>query len=284
MRGWLAVLMGLVVLAGCSAASHPQSGLSAVAADRASGAVNSPSTSPSTSPTPSPSPSPAFRQVLGLGDSVTAGNACGCTDFVRLLARELTLRTGQDVTPTNLGHAGQTSGQLLALVRSDQATRSAVRAADVVLVTIGANDLVPALRGWDDGRCDDDCASSDVDAITSRVAAIVREVHALRAGQPTRVLATNYWNVFEDGEVARADRGEAYLGWSDRLTRAFDAALCPKVEAEGATCLDLYAPFKAADGSADPSALLADDGDHPNAAGHALIARVMLAQLLGSSR
>jgi lysophospholipase L1-like esterase len=96
------------------------------------------------------------------------------------------------------------------------------------------------------------------------------------------VIVTDYWNVFEDGDVGRDDRGAAYLAWSDRLTRAFNAALCPRVAAAGATCLDLYAPFKGADGRGDPTGLLAGDGDHPNAAGHALIARLMLAQLMSA--
>ena len=46
----------------------------------------------------------------------------------------------------------------------------------------------------------------------------------------------------------------------------------------GAVPVDLYAPFKGA-GDVDPTPLLADDGDHPDAAGHALIARVLLAAL-----
>ncbi|HEX3005704.1 MAG TPA: SGNH/GDSL hydrolase family protein [Angustibacter sp.] len=219
------------------------------------------------------------RTVLGLGDSVTAGSACGCVDFVRLLAHDLTAVTGHEVTATNRGRAGQTSTQLLALVRGDAGTRADVRAADADVITIGANDFAPALKAWDAGACDDACAQHDVAAVTSRVADVVRVVRALRAGRPTRVVVTDYWNVFADGAVGRDERGAAYLAWSDRLTRAFNAALCPEVTAAGASCLDLYAPFKGPDGHRDPTGLLADDGDHPNAAGHALIARLVLAQL-----
>jgi lysophospholipase L1-like esterase len=222
--------------------------------------------------------------VLGLGDSVTAGTACGCVDFVRLLAHDLGLATKQAVSATNRGHSGQTSAQLLALVRGDAGTRADIRSADADVITIGANDLAPALQAWDAGDCDDACAVRDVGVVTSRVADVVREVRKLRAGRPTRVLVTDYWNVFEDGDVGRGDRGSAYLGWSDRLTRAFNAALCPKVSAAGGTCLDLYAPFKGSDGHRNPTGLLADDGDHPNAAGHALIARLMLDALTASGR
>jgi lysophospholipase L1-like esterase len=39
--------------------------------------------------------------------------------------------------------------------------------------------------------------------------------------------------------------------------------------------VDIYAPFEGA-GDRNPTALLADDGDHPNAAGHRLIAKALL--------
>ena len=227
---------------------------------------------------------PAVHQVLGLGDSVTAGTACGCVDFVRLVAVELSARTGSTVHATNRGRGGQTSQQLLQLVRHDAGLRADVRTADADVITIGANDLAPALDAWDAGACDDACARQDVETVTARVADVVREVLALRGGRPTRVVVTDYWNVFEDGDVGRDDRGAAYLAWSDRLTRAFNAALCPKVTAAGATCLDLYAPFKGSDGRTNPTGLLADDGDHPNAAGHVLIARLTLAALTSPAR
>jgi hypothetical protein len=44
----------------------------------------------------------------------------------------------------------------------------------------------------------------------------------------------------------------------------------------GATCVDLYAPYKG-DGSRNPTALLAGDGDHPNAAGNQLISSALMA-------
>ena len=50
--------------------------------------------------------------------------------------------------------------------------------------------------------------------------------------------------------------------------------------AHGAVYVDLFTPFRGADGSKDCTALLTDDGDHPDAAGHALIARTLLAALL----
>jgi lysophospholipase L1-like esterase len=87
---------------------------------------------------------------------------------------------------------------------------------------------------------------------------------------------TNYWNVFEDGDVGTAENGGSFQSWSDLLTRAANAQICEAARRGGATCVDLYSPFKG-DGSKNPTSRLAADGDHPNAAGHQLIASALLA-------
>jgi lysophospholipase L1-like esterase len=220
--------------------------------------------------------------VVGLGDSVTAGTACHCQDFVRLYATGLAGRWHRVVHEDNLGKGGLTSAGLLARLGDDPAVRSRVAAADVVLVTIGANDLVPALHAWDDGSGQDEatcggaCEDGDLDRVGADVEGALRDVRQLRGDRPTLVLVTTYWNVFEDGDVAQADRGTAYLRWSDGLTRRLNEALQRAARAEGAVPVDLYAPFKA-DGQRDPTPLLAGDGDHPNAAGHRVIASALLA-------
>ncbi|MGN6599593.1 MAG: hypothetical protein ACTHMW_09995, partial [Actinomycetes bacterium] len=74
---WLVAALGLVVLAACTRAASPPSTVAAPST------VTTPGTG-----TPTPSAADVHR-VLGLGDSVTAGSACGCVDFVRLLAHDL---------------------------------------------------------------------------------------------------------------------------------------------------------------------------------------------------
>jgi lysophospholipase L1-like esterase len=221
-------------------------------------------------------------RVVGLGDSVTAGTACDCSDFVELYAAGLARRWHRDVRATNLGRGGLTSTALLARLDGDPATRSAVTAADVVLVTIGANDLTPALHAWDQGPARDEaacggaCDDQDLDRVAAHLRAALRQVRRLRGDRPALVLVTTYWNVFEDGDVAQADRGADYLRWSDDLTRHLDVTIERAARAENAVPVDLYAPFKA-DGRRDPTSLLAGDGDHPNAAGHRVIASALLA-------
>lgn len=65
------------------------------------------------------------------------------------------------------------------------------------------------------------------------------------------------------------------------MTKAANAAICSAAGTAGATCVDLYAPFKG-DGDSDDTRLLASDGDHPDAAGAALIAEELLAARVSS--
>ena len=95
-----------------------------------------------------------------------------------------------------------------------------------------------------------------------------------------RVLLTGYWNVFLDGTAARA-KGTAqdYLHVADAVTREVNGEIRSAAAAHGSVFVDLFTPFRGADGRKDCTPLLAADGDHPDAAGHALIARTLLAAL-----
>ena len=91
--------------------------------------------------------------VVGIGDSVTAGSACDCTDFVHRYAAQVPASAGGPARAVNLGEGGQTSAQLLSELGSGGAMSSQVASADVVLVTIGANDLLPLLDTWSSSGC-----------------------------------------------------------------------------------------------------------------------------------
>lgn len=282
-RGWRAVaciaalLVPLLATAACSS-----TGSLPPPAPHPSGSTPVSATSPQPSRKAPANPAKGRLTVLGLGDSVTSASACGCAGFVQDFAGLLSRRRGAPVRSVNLGQPGLTSVQLDQELHHDSPARRAVGTADIVLITIGANDLMPSLAAWDAAGCDDSCAGSGVTGVRSRISSIVDQVHALRHGLPAQVLVTNYWNVFEDGDVASADRGQAYLVWSDRLTQRLNASICAAATSGGATCVDLYAPFKG-DGTTNPTRLLGADGDHPNAAGHAAIARALMAEVQGNA-
>lgn len=213
--------------------------------------------------------------VVGIGDSVTAGSNCDCEAFIGLYATDLSSARGLTTSSMNLGVGGWTSSQLLRSLTLPGSFRDQVARADVLLVTIGANDLVP-LEARQPSGCGTDCYSLLVQSVGQNVGLIVAAARAAQPDHPTTILVTNYWNVFQDGDIGTAENGESFQRWSDMLTRAANAQICGAALRAGATCVDLYSPFKG-DGSKNPTSRLAADGDHPNAAGHQLIASVLLA-------
>jgi len=213
--------------------------------------------------------------VVGIGDSVTAGSNCDCAAFIGLYATGLASARGLTTSSMNLGVSGWTSSQLLRSLTLPGSFRDQVARADILLVTIGANDLVP-LESRQPSGCGTTCYSPLVESVGHNVELIVAAARAAQPDHPPTTLVTNYWNVFQDGDIGTAENGESFQSWSDILTRAENAQICDAALRAGATCVDLYSPFKG-DGSKNPTSRLAADGDHPNSAGHQLIASVLLA-------
>lgn len=253
-------LAALLLLAACApATAHPRQAASPAA--------------PAT-PTVSARPAGSLR-VLGLGDSVMAGTNCDCAGLVEEYADALGRRTRRAVHVDNLGANGAVTSDLLDDLTFDDRTRALAAAADVVVVTIGANDLVPQLRTWQASGCPATCFATAAREVGHRLSRILSALRAARGGRSDHVLVTDYWNVFRDGEVALDADGPRERAWSVRVTDAANGAICRAARNEGATCVDLVAPFEGS-GDRDPTPLLADDGDHPNAAGMKVIVAALM--------
>jgi lysophospholipase L1-like esterase len=210
------------------------------------------------------------HRVVGLGDSVVSGSHCRCAPFVSRYADLMARRTGSRVTSHNLGVPGLTTVGLLRQLGRPEVVE-VLRRADLVTITIGANDMGPARRSWESGSCTG-CFLATADAIRDRTVAVLQRVAQVRGGRRTEVLVTTYWNVFEE-----ATEGDGHLrgyrAMAERATRRANDAICDAARASGAACIDLYTPFKG--NGVDPLPLLAPDRDHPSSAGHALIAATL---------
>ncbi|MFG6194603.1 SGNH/GDSL hydrolase family protein [Nonomuraea sp. JJY05] len=238
-------------------------------------AVATPHASPHATPHAA---SAAVTSIVGLGDSVPAGSACDCDTFVSLIRKTLAARQGTGVAVDNLATGGLTSQGLLDQVDAGSAT-DAIAHADLVIITIGANDFDSASIEDDDcaPRAGLACYKSDLARLRVNVDGLLGKVRAMQTRPGSRIVVTGYWNVFLDGDSARA-KGAAYVSNSDALTRAVNRTLAGAAAAKGARYVDLYGPFKG-DGSRDDTPLLAADGDHPDAAGHRVIADSILSAL-----
>jgi lysophospholipase L1-like esterase len=213
---------------------------------------------------------------MAFGDSVPSGNACGCDPFPETYGSLLSSRTGVPVTVDNRAVGGLETSDVVAQLRAPD-VRAGVRRADVFLVTVGANDFGDHHDQVVTGTCstaDTDCVSDELTTLRANLASVLATIRSLRRGQPTTLLVTGYWNVFEDGDVARRAYGDAGLQASIRLTQRANAVISSVSAAAGARYVDLFAPFQSS--GRDITSLMAADGDHPDAAGHALIARELL--------
>lgn len=214
-----------------------------------------------------------IRVVVALGDSVPAGTACNCSPYVDLVADAVASTQHARVTAVNLSVPGQTIGGLTSQLRSSSAAGELARA-DVVLVTVGANDLEGEEQCTPDSPTT--CYAGDLRALQP---AYVRMLDLLGATVSPRakIVVTGYWNVFLDGAVA-TEKGATYVSNSRELTQAVNDVIAAAAETHSATYVDIFAPFKGA-GDADDTALLAADGDHPDAAGHRVIAESIVSVL-----
>ena len=143
-----------------------------------------------------PTPATTWR-LVGLGDSITSGDGCpSCAPFVDLYARRITTDTSVPVTVTNLGVGGSTSAELLASLADGQPAADEVRAADIITVTIGANDFFPMLdtaRRHECGGTDDlTCFAPTLTALRTNLTSILERVAQLRGDRPTAVRVTGY--------------------------------------------------------------------------------------------
>jgi lysophospholipase L1-like esterase len=221
---------------------------------------------------------PAPLRVVALGDSVTAGTTCNCSAFPAVYGGLLHGRTGSPVTVDNLGVSGLDSAGLLEqLDQADSADARAVAGADIVLLTIGANDFGDHHDEVTEARCAQtaggDCVSDELEQLSGNLHRILTRIRALREARVTTVLVTGYWNVYEDGQVARQAFPPDGVAATVDLTRRVNAIVAAVCASHGAAFVDLFGPFEKR--GVGVTRLLAVDGDHPNAAGHLLIAQVL---------
>lgn len=270
---WLLNVLALVALLSGSAVSLLSSPTAQVSESTAAAAVVVPVST--VSPTPAATggvavtaAAVAVRQnLVVLGDSVASGYACSCGGFAADLAQ-----ANGPAALTNDAENGLTSEGLLAEL-SSPTLDAALASATVVTVTIGANDFDES-QAADTSCANATCYAATLQTMTTTIEAITSRLSALTKPGTTVVL-TGYWNVFLDGAVG-ARNGATYVATSDTLSRQVNAAVSQIAAQHQMFYADIYTPFKGS-GSGDDTALLAADGDHPNAAGHRVIAAAIAA-------
>ena len=238
--------------------------------------------SPDTSPSPSP-PVDDGMSLVGLGDSIPgAGGDCEhhCDSYVVLLGEAASTALGEQVSVTNLGaNTSVTARSLAARVQHDEDARASIAAAEIIVITVGFNDWEGPCF-WRDKEA---CVARGTTSVSHALGTILDGILELRAGEPTAIRVTDYYNyTIGNPEALRAwgvptGEEQAFAEFYASALAEFDAAICAAAEAHDAVCVDLVVPFNGADGASDAGDLLGGDHLHPSQKGHQLIADTVAA-------
>jgi acyl-CoA thioesterase-1 len=237
---------------------------------------NSPVAASDVVPADTSRPAAKTAVVIGLGDSVPAGLNCSCTNFVAAYATKAADAAHRTATVHNDAVPGSTSADLVDAL-ADAAVTAQLRSATTVLIMTGANDFAEAFAAVSEGAPAAKTYAPVAAAVQTNVTTIVKRIHALNGR--AHVVVLDYWAAMKDGAVAEEAYDHATMTAAAQSTAAVNGALAKAAKAAKAGYVSTYVPFKGADGRGDPTSLLLDDGDHPNAAGHRLIAKTLLAAL-----
>ena len=126
----------------------------------------------------------ATWDYVALGDSLAAGVGAR-QGYVDRYAEDVRADAGARVKVTNLGVSGQTSAQLLRVLRSDASARRAISGAEVITFNIGINDLGRASGQYEAETCggarNQRCLRSAVRTLEENWDAAIREILELRS-------------------------------------------------------------------------------------------------------
>lgn len=252
MTRWVDALLVAVVATGCGMSPGTQA-----SPDRSTPVLTA-------TPEPATPAGPELR-LVAIGDSIAAGGRCDCLAYPGAFGKLVSEELGQPVRVQNLAVSGATSGDLLHEVRIAQPLQSAIRAADIITITIGINDINICGDEVDAGCFEDGIASAG-----TNLEALLTEIDALQADHPHMLRATGYYN-FNIGKPGDQFGPSFQVFYAEQLA-ALNATICAAMVAHGGLCVELLTAFNGPAGDQDAAALLVDDHEHPSAAGHEVIA------------
>jgi len=229
------------------------------------------------------SPSAQAVRIVALGDSDATGTGDPTGQgWVGRYAALVRKATGSPVHVTNLAVDGKTSDVLLTEIRSDPATRQALRGAQVVLLGIGGADLNRGDEDLQAGRCKGRACykpllrqfGRNVDATVATVRQLAARSVLLRAvslpnGYPG---AGNAIPPFVTPSIS------LYQAVTERTT------VCGAVRKYGGDCIDVVRAFNGSSGTGDAyqaGLMTKDPCCYPSAKGQQLMAQLLYRLGLG---
>jgi lysophospholipase L1-like esterase len=232
-----------------------------------------------------------------VGDSIpnnSPKDCPGCTGFVTRYARKVAADTGRKVTVKNLSeHTGLQTDDLLREIRHDATRRAALKASDIVIVSIGFNDgpwrrtddpcdgpvtyndpsdvVSAAIAGYDEA-----CAKQNAENFRARWNEILSTIRKLRQGRPGVLFALNRYDDWIDFRPAGFPAAADIEKVSPMVIEAWNKVLCEVAAGQGFHCDDLHTRFNGKDHRQPSGNLVVDDFTHPSQAGNDAIYRLLV--------
>jgi hypothetical protein len=254
-------------------------------------AIPAVSSIPATSIPPASPSAPAPWSLVAVGDSLLFNSQDDCHDCIGsvvMYADAISKATGHPVKVQNLSqHNGLQTDGLLDELKNDVQRREGLATADIILVSISANDTP---MSSDDDPCDGagfpvwskydaTCVAASSEIFRPKLESVFAQIVALRAGKPTifrTITPYNDWLGGIDGESGVVTPPEA-TNPTRLVLDAWSAMICRAAQANGFTCADTYHAFNGPDGLKPIAGVLTTSkaNGHPNDKGNEVIAQVL---------
>jgi lysophospholipase L1-like esterase len=194
--------------------------------------------------------------------------------FVATVAKRAGVALHGKVAVTRIVEEGAVE-HLVTEIRSSPALRDAIRSADLITITVGANEIGEAA----DGMAPRGCGSSDGSACVRKTEHEFEKSYGTMLTQLTRLrpssrTAYRLLTSYNTPGVFAAAKGAAFTA-ALKAENRFVRSQAARRHMKG---IDVFVAFNGADGSNDPQAhgLTVADG-HPSAKGSATIAQAVIA-------
>ncbi len=242
-------------------------------------------------PSPAVSSAEAFGNTdvyVALGDSICRGYGLEDPEAQRY-STLIGEKTG--ATVYNYGVDGQTGAELIAYIRAGNTPE--LQHADVISISIGANNILHVVTTlfsslFGSGQTQQLDLSSVLPALDEGIASFADEIPELialireQAPDATILFQTIYnpYKMFAHLTLLLDGKEYSVAAFTDRYVSRLNALIRTGAKENGYTVCDVYTAFEmSADDLVNASLSRLSMDPHPNAAGHALIAGVLLREL-----
>lgn len=202
-------------------------------------------------------------RYLAFGDSLTVGyGAAPGLGFVPQYAKSLSASVGRDVQPNNVGVNGATTQNLLDSLLTEPDIRAGVKAADMITITAGGNDLIQAALPFV-YEGDANILNSALQAYEAnyrRMLETIRDIKG-KAAERNLIILVGLYNPLP----LMAEAGVWVRKFNDYLRQLTSSSV---------RVVDVYDAFVGRERE-----LLYSDHIHPNAKGYAVIAKQIISSV-----